>query len=70
MFTAAVTVIAAVAAATGAGLVAPFILGRNLSGFEFAAIALVFALLGWALTASHRRRVRRRILEMRDSALW
>ena len=70
VFTVVVTVIAAIAAATGAGLVAPSMLGRNLGGFELAAVGLVFGLLGWGLTASHRRRARKRILEMRDSALW
>ena len=70
MFTVVVTVIASIAAATGASLVAPSMLGRNLASFELAAVGLVFGLLGWALTASHRRRARKRILEMRDSALW
>ena len=70
MFTVVVTVIPAIAAAAGAGLVAPFLLGRNLASYELAAVGLVFGLVGWALTASHRRRARKRILEMRDSALW
>lgn len=70
MFTVAVTVIAAVAAVIGAGLAAPLVLGRNLASFELAALALLFGLLGWGLTASRRRRERKRMLGMRDSALW
>lgn len=70
MFTAAVTVIAAIAAAIGAGLLASALLGRSLSSYELVALAVSFALVGWGLTASHRRRERKRMLEMRDSALW
>lgn len=70
MFTVAVTVIAAVAAATGAGLAAPALLGRSLASYELVMLALLFGLIGWGLSASHRRRERKRILEMRDSALW
>ena len=70
VFTAAVTVIAAVVAATGAGLAAPALLGRPLAVSELAAIALVFGAIGWGLTTSRQRRQRKRILEMRDSALW
>lgn len=70
MLTVAVTVITAVVAATGAGLAAPFILGRNLASFELVAVGLAAGLLGWGLTTSHRRRLRKRMLEMRDSALW
>lgn len=70
MFTVAVTVIAAVAAATGAGLAAPSLLGRNLASFELVLVAVVFGLAGWGLTAQRRRRERRRMLEMRDSKLW
>jgi hypothetical protein len=70
VFTVAVTVLAAVVAATGAGIAAPTVLGRGLAMFELVIIALAFGLLGWGLTASHRRRERKRMLEMRDSALW
>ena len=70
MFTAAVTVIAAIAAAIGAGLLASALLGRSLSSYELVELAVSFALVGWGLTASHRRRERKRMLEMRDSALW
>ena len=70
MFTAAVTVIAAVAAATGAGLAAPALLGRSLASYELLVLTLSFGLIGWGLGASHRRRERKRMLEMRDSALW
>ena len=70
MLSLAVTIVAAVAAATGAALVSSNLFGRNLGSFELVALAVVFAALGWGLTASHRRRERKRILEMRDSALW
>ena len=70
MLSLTVTIAAAVAAATGAALVSPLIFGRNLGNFELVAMALAFAALGWGLTASHRRRERKRIHEMRDSALW
>ena len=70
MLTVAVTVIVAVAAAVGAGLAAPVLLGRGLAVFELLGAGLVFGLVGWGLTASHRRRLRKRMLEMRDSALW
>jgi hypothetical protein len=70
VFTVAVTVIAAVVAATGAGIAAPAVIGRSLASLELAVIAFAFGLVGWGLTASHRRRERKRMLEMRDSALW
>jgi membrane protease YdiL (CAAX protease family) len=70
VFTVAVTVIAAVVAATGAGLAAPSLLGRNLASVELVGVGVVFALVGWGLTASRRRRERKRMLGMRDSALW
>lgn len=70
MFTVAVTVIAALAAAAGAALIAPSVLGRSLVSFELVALAVGVGLLGWALTASRRRRERKRMLQMRDSALW
>lgn len=70
MFTAAITVLAAVAATTGVGFAAPALLGRSLASYELAVLAVAFALLGWGLSASHRRRERKRMLEMRDSALW
>ena len=44
--------------------------GRNLASYELAALATVFGALAWGLTASHRRRERKRMLGMRDSALW
>lgn len=70
MFTAAVTVIAAIAAATGAGFAASALLGRSLASYELVILAVTFGLLGWGLGASHRRRERKRVQEMRDSALW
>lgn len=70
VFTVAVTVFAAIAAATGAGLAAPSLLGRTLASYELLALAVAFAAIGWGLTASHRRRERKRMLGMRDSALW
>lgn len=70
MLTVAVTVIAALAAATGAGLAAPSLLGRNLASIELVGVAVAFALVGWGLTTSRRRRERKRVQEMRDSALW
>lgn len=66
----AVTVFAALVAATGAGLAASTFLGRALASYEMLALGVVFAALGWGLTASLRRRQRRRLLELRDSALW
>lgn len=70
MFTAAVTVFTAIAAATGASLAAPSLLGRNLASYELLALAAVFGALAWGLAASHQRRERKRMLGMRDSALW
>ena len=70
MFPVAVTVIAALAATIGAGLSAPSLLGRHLAPIELIAVAGVFALCGWAVMASQRRRQRKRTQGMRDSALW
>ena len=70
MFTVVVTVIAALVAAAAAGIAAPSILGRNLASLELVGVALGFGLLGWGLTRSLQRRERKRMLEMRDSALW
>ena len=70
VFIVAVTVFAAIAAATGAGLAAPSLLGRNLTSYELVALSAAFAGVAWGLTASRRRRQRKRLLEMRDSALW
>ena len=70
VFIVAVTVFAAIAAATGAGLAAPSLLGRNLASYELIAVAAAFAGVAWSLTASRQRRQRKRLLEMRDSALW
>jgi hypothetical protein len=66
----AVTVIAAVAAATGAGLAAPALFGRGLASYELAGVAAAVAVVAWGLTASWRRRERKRMQGMRDSALW
>jgi hypothetical protein len=66
----AVTVIAAIAAATGAGLAAPALFGRSLASYELAGVAAAFGVVAWGLTASWRRRERKRMLGMRDSALW
>ncbi len=70
VFTAAVTVFAAIAAATGAGLAAPSLLGRNLASYELLALALLVGALAWGLATSRQRRERKRVLGMRDSALW
>lgn len=70
VLTVAVPIIAAVAAAAGAVLAAPFILGRDLSTLELVLLVFAFALFGWALASTLRRRERKRILGMRDSALW
>jgi len=70
VFQVAITVVAALAAATGAGLVAPALLGRSLASYELAGVAAAFAALAWGLASSHRRRERKRMLGMRDSALW
>lgn len=66
----AVPVFAAIAAAIGAGLAAPSLLGRTLASYELLVPAMVFGALAWGLAASHRRRQRKRMLGMRDSALW
>ena len=70
MFQVAVSVIAAVVAATGAALAAPSLIGRGLASFELAGFAAAFGGLAWGLAASHLRRARKRMLGMRDSALW
>jgi hypothetical protein len=70
VFNVAVTIIIAVVATTGAGIAAPKILGRPLAGVEMVAIALAAGVLAWALVTSHRRRLRKRMQGMRDSALW
>ena len=70
MLQVAITVVAAVAAATAAGLVAPSLFGRSLASYELLAVAAVSGALAWMLTASRRRRERKRLLGMRDSALW
>ena len=70
MFQVAVTVIAAIAAATAASLAAPSLLGRSLASYELGVLAAAAAALAWGLAASHRRRERKRMLGMRDSALW
>lgn len=70
MFHIAVIIIAALVATTGAGIAAPSLLGRSLAGVELAAVGLAAGLLAWALVTSHRRRLRKRVQGMRDSALW
>ena len=70
MFQVSVTVFAAVAAVIAAALAAPSLLGRALASYELLALAAVSGILAWGLMASYRRRERRRMLEMRDSALW
>jgi hypothetical protein len=70
VFQVAVTVFAALAAATGTALAAPAFLDRTLAAYELLALAAAFGALAWGLTASHRRRERKRVLGMRDSALW
>ena len=70
MFQVAVPIFAAIAAAIGAGIAAPSLLGRTLASYELLVLAAVFGVLAWGLTASRRRRERKRMLGMRDSALW
>jgi hypothetical protein len=70
VFQVVISVVAAIAAATGAGLAAPSLIGRSLASYELLAVAAAFGALAWGLTASHRRRERKRLLGMRDSALW
>jgi membrane protein implicated in regulation of membrane protease activity len=70
VFQVAVPVFAALAVATAAGLAAPSVLGRTLASYELAALAALSAAVAWGLTLSRRRRERKRVLEMRDSALW
>jgi hypothetical protein len=70
VFPVAVTVIAAVAATIGAGLGAPTLFGRHLAPIELIAVASFLALCGGIFLASQRRRQRRRMQGMRDSALW
>ncbi|MFC5500548.1 hypothetical protein ACFPOE_23600 [Caenimonas terrae] len=70
MFQFAATILAAIAAAAGAGFAAPSLLGRSLASYELLALAAACGVMGWGLAASMRRRQRKRMLGMRDSALW
>ena len=70
VFIVAVTVFAALAAATGAGLAASSLLGRSLASYELLVLAAAAGAVAWGLTATYRRRERKRMLGMRDSALW
>jgi hypothetical protein len=70
VFQIAVPAIAAIAAATLAALAAPSLIGRTLAHYEALALAAAVGALAWGLAASHRRRERKRMLGMRDSALW
>ena len=70
MLQVAITVVAAIAATTVVGLAAPSLLGRSLASYELLAVGAAVSALAWVLTASHRRRERKRLLGMRDSALW
>jgi hypothetical protein len=70
VFIVAVTLIAAVVATTAAVLSAPSLLGRPLAGVELALVGIAAALIAYGLATSRRRRLRKQILGMRDSALW
>ena len=70
VFKVAVTVFTAVAAVIGAVLAAPSFLGRALASYELLALASASGIVALGLMASYRRRERRRMLGMRDSALW
>ena len=70
MFQVAVTVFTAIAAVIAAALAAPPFLGRSLANYELLVLAAASGILAWGLMASYRRRARRRLLGMRDSALW
>jgi hypothetical protein len=66
----AIAVSTALAATAAAGFAASALFGRSLSGFELAALFFGLIFIGWVATVLHRKRTRRRLMDMRDSALW
>jgi hypothetical protein len=62
--------LAFIAVATAVMLLAPRVIGRALTGTEFAAIALPIGAVLARLSLLAHRRERRKVEEMRDSALW
>ena len=66
----AVTIIAALAATGAVNLITRIMLGRDIAVWGLVLIALGFVLVGWRALMSYRSRERRRLLDMRDSALW
>ena len=70
MFQVAVTLFTTIAAVIAAALAAPSFLGRALAGYELLVLAGASGILAFGLMASYRGRERRRMLGMRDSALW
>lgn len=65
-----VRLLAFLALAGAAILIAPDALGRTPSGAEFAALGLALAAVFARLWLLARRRHKRKLEEMRDSALW
>jgi hypothetical protein len=66
----AIGVSLALAATAAAGFAAPALFGHALGALELVALFLVLCALGWGVQAVHRKRTRRRMMDMRDSALW
>lgn len=60
----------ALAATAAAGFAAPAVFGRSLGGVELVLLFVVLCAVGAAMQAVHRKRTRRRLMDMRDSALW
>lgn len=60
----------ALAATAAAGFVAPVLFGHALGAVELVAVFVVLCAVGWGVQAAHRKRTRRRLMDMRDSALW
>ncbi|ROZ68727.1 hypothetical protein EEB15_24465 [Ramlibacter sp. WS9] len=63
-------ILAFLAAASAVTVTAPYALGRVLTGTEFAAVALLIVAVLARLALLVRRRQRRKVEGMRDSALW
>lgn len=70
MITLAIGVSLAFIATAVAGFAAPVWLGRSLGAFELTALFCGLIAVGWGASVLHRRRTRRRLMDMRDSALW
>jgi hypothetical protein len=68
--TVAVPLAVAALVAAGAFFAAHSILGRDLAIVEWVLLALAIGIAGAAFVSTRRRRERRRIMGMRDSALW